>query len=119
MLAYVCLMHGADGEAQIHGTIIDITERKDAVEALQRSRQRYEELVNSIDGIVWEGDPDTGRTTFVSRQAERLLGFTPEQWRADPAFLTDRLHPRRSGLGDRGHARPRRPATNAPTSNIA
>jgi hypothetical protein len=42
---------------------------------MQRLSKRHEELVQSIDGIVWEADAKTLQFTFVSAQAERLLGF--------------------------------------------
>ena len=71
----------------------DITERKRAEEALQQSRQKYEELVNSIDGIVWEADAQTFRFTFVSQKAERLLGYPIERWLTESAFWKNHLHP--------------------------
>ena len=37
-------------------------------------KQKLETLVNSIDGIVWEADGETFQFTFVSPQAERILG---------------------------------------------
>jgi len=60
--------------------------------ALTRSQQKVEALIHSIDGIVWECTPDTFRFTFVSRQSLRILGYTPEQWMARPAFWQEHLH---------------------------
>ena len=37
----------------------DISERKQAEEALRLSEQRYVSLLNSVSGIVWEADPAT------------------------------------------------------------
>lgn len=54
--------------------------------------QRYEQLVASIDGIVWEIDVPTFQFTFVSRQAEHLLGYPLEQW-LEPGFWVHHLHP--------------------------
>jgi PAS domain S-box-containing protein len=54
---------------------------------------RYETLVNSLDGIVWEADPRTFQFTFVSRQAERLLGYPVQRWLVEPGFWRDHLHP--------------------------
>ena len=62
-------------------------------EALHASHQRYEELVNSLDGIVWEGDPRTLQFTFVSRFAERVLGFPVTRWTDEPDFWLRTLHP--------------------------
>ncbi|MBI5567003.1 MAG: PAS domain S-box protein [Chloroflexi bacterium] len=71
----------------------DITERKRSEAELRRSQQQHEQLVNSIDGIVWEGDAQTGLFTFVSPAAERILGYPLEQWLTDRNFWVDRLHP--------------------------
>lgn len=61
--------------------------------ALTLSQRKLEALVHSIDGIVWERRPDSFEFTFVSRQSERLLGYSPEQWLADPDFGRRHLHP--------------------------
>lgn len=59
--------------------------------ALTLSQEKIESIVNSIDGIVFECTPQWAHT-FVSRQSERLLGFTPEQWLANPHFWLDHVH---------------------------
>jgi PAS domain S-box-containing protein len=56
-------------------------------------QQRFRELVNSIEGIVWEADARTFQFTFVSQQAERVLGYPVEQWLAEPTFWKDHIHP--------------------------
>jgi diguanylate cyclase (GGDEF)-like protein/PAS domain S-box-containing protein len=53
---------------------------------------RLSKLVNSIDGILWEADPTSLRFTFVSEQAERLLGFPTGDWLAD-GFWPAHIHP--------------------------
>lgn len=57
----------------------DITERKRAEEEIRQAHQKYEELVNSIDGIVWEANARTFQFSFVSKQAEWLLGYPTER----------------------------------------
>jgi len=37
------------------------------------------DLVNSVEGIVWEADTATFSFSFVSEQAERILGYLVEQ----------------------------------------
>ena len=59
----------------------------------KQSQQRYETLVNSVDGIVWDADPQTLQFTFVSRQAERLLGHTSTEWLAGAEFFKNHVHP--------------------------
>lgn len=61
-------------------------------DGVRDEKQRFETLVNSVDGIVWEADAQTFRFRFVSRQSERLLGYTPEHWLASENFWRERLH---------------------------
>ena len=96
----VWLMMNADPQLAPDGslkcvvcTFTDISERKQTQEALQESQLRHENLVRSIDGIVWESDPQTFAFTFVSEQAERMLGYPCEWWLSKPAFWQDHVHP--------------------------
>ena len=61
--------------------------------ALRLSHQKFETLVNSIEGVVWEADPETFRFVFVSKQAERLLGHPLNDWVENPKFWQANLHP--------------------------
>jgi PAS domain S-box-containing protein len=54
-------------------------------------QKQFEQLVARIDGIVWQADPQSFQFTFVSQQAERLLGYPLEQWFA-PDFWVNHLH---------------------------
>jgi two-component system, cell cycle sensor histidine kinase and response regulator CckA len=53
----------------------------------------YEDLLDSLDCVIWEADPDTFQFRFVSEAAERLLGFPTQAWLEAPKFFTERLHP--------------------------
>jgi PAS domain S-box-containing protein len=75
------------------GTAEDITEHKRAEEALKQSQQRYEDLVHSIDGVVWEADVKTFQFTFVSKQAKSVVGYPIEDWLNHPTFWVDHIHP--------------------------
>ena len=68
-------------------------------EDASRGQQQYQALVNSIDGIVWESNTEQFRFNFVSHRAERLLGYSVEEWLTEPGFLQKHIHP-----GDRAHA---------------
>jgi uncharacterized protein YuzE len=61
-------------------------DRFQAEQKLRESRRRFEDLVESIEGIVWEADAQTFQATFVSHQAERILGFPVALWIGEPHF---------------------------------
>ena len=62
-------------------------------EAAAAAEQRYRDLVNSLEAIIWEGDAETLQFTFVSQQAERILGYPLRRWTEEPGFWTGILHP--------------------------
>jgi PAS domain S-box-containing protein len=57
------------------------------------AQDRFRDLVNSVEGIVWEADAETFLFSFVSEQAERVLGYPTERWLNEPTFWKDHLHP--------------------------
>ncbi len=61
--------------------------------ALQESRQKYEGLINTLDGIVWEADAETFEFSFVSPHAEDILGYPVEKWLSQPRFWRNHVHP--------------------------
>ena len=58
----------------------------------QEAHRRFQDLVQGLQEIVWEIDPQTLQFTFVSQYAEEMLGYAAERWRA-PDFLATVVHP--------------------------
>ncbi len=60
----------------------ELAERKRAEWELRQSRTLYQELVNSLGGIVWEAElqKDSLVFTFVSRQVEWVLGYPSDRF---------------------------------------
>jgi PAS domain S-box-containing protein len=72
-------VRGSDGELLYYeGTIKDITERRGAVEALRQSEEKYRELVENINDIVYTSD-DRGTITYVSPVVELITGYRPSE----------------------------------------
>ena len=72
---------------------VEADERRQAVAARSDSEERLAQLVDSVQAIVWRGDPDTFAFTFVSEEAETLLGYSIERWIHEPGFWFNHMHP--------------------------
>ncbi len=56
----------------------DITESKKDKELLRKSEEKYRNLIEKLDDIIWVADLNLC-TTYVSTSIEKQLGFTPEE----------------------------------------
>jgi PAS domain S-box-containing protein len=70
----------------------DMTDRKEAEKSSRESDEKIRHLLDTTDGIIWEADAQTFNFTFVSKQAESLLGFSVEEWYRD-GFWKKQIHP--------------------------
>jgi len=53
----------------------------------------FRTLVQSLRAVLWEADARTFRFTYVSPQAEELLGYPVSRWLEEPDFWTAHIHP--------------------------
>jgi PAS domain S-box-containing protein len=60
------------------GVSRDVTQHKQAEEALRLSEERYRQLVESAHEGVWVTDASS-RTTFVNARMAEMLGYTPAE----------------------------------------
>lgn len=77
--------------AEIRRLERDNAEQKKLTAIQKAGRERFETLVNSIDGIVYEFNLQTGLFEYVSNQAETMLGFSPSTWLNKKDFWESRL----------------------------
>lgn len=73
--------------------IEDISRRKETEKEILESKQKINDIIDSIDGVVWEGSTKEPGVNFVSKKSEEILGFTPEEWMADKLFWQKIIHP--------------------------
>jgi len=85
----------ADGSMSKQSMVIDITERKEAEEALRRSEGRFQQVTENAQVWVWEVDAE-GVYTYASPTLERVLGYTPAEIVGKKHFY-DLFHPEERG----------------------
>ncbi len=83
-----------DGAPYWRGVLIDITEARAAERDLADSHERYRGLIDSLPACAYASDPRSPqRREFLSSQVRQLLGYTREEWSADPDLWDATLHP--------------------------
>jgi hypothetical protein len=75
------------------GTMQDITERKKADEALQKSEEKHRNLAESLNELIYRADPETFVSTYVNQAVERIYGNTVEEWLNDPSLWEQTIYP--------------------------
>lgn len=89
----VCANYMTCGDREFNCAFVrDISERKRVETELQATSQRFADLVNTVEGVVWEADARTTTFTYVSEQAVRMFGYPVERW-YEPGFWESRIHP--------------------------
>ncbi|MDX2232269.1 MAG: PAS domain-containing protein [Leptolyngbyaceae cyanobacterium bins.349] len=76
---------------RMSGTVLDITDRKQAELALREKEQQLQELSDSMPQFVWMCDAE-GELNYVNRQWIEYSGLTLEQGR-DPEQIAATYHP--------------------------
>jgi diguanylate cyclase (GGDEF)-like protein/PAS domain S-box-containing protein len=79
-----------DGERLFTGVIRDVTERKEAENAVKESGERLRTLLQSTSDIITLLEAD-GTVRYISPALERITGYTPEEQIGTNAF--DSIHP--------------------------
>ena len=88
-------LRDAAGRVEAVGAIsIDVTDRKRMEEALQESERMFRLLAENVGDMVYRYEVvPARRCTYMSPASTRILGYTPEEFYADPELPVKLAHP--------------------------
>jgi two-component system cell cycle sensor histidine kinase/response regulator CckA len=86
-------LENAQGEPQVIGTIIDISARKLAEEALRESEQRFRLMAETIQDAFWIGTAAFDKILYMSPGYERIWGRPGAELCASPQAFMESIHP--------------------------
>lgn len=70
----------------------DVSEQREAKEALKNSENHYRNLIETTAAVAWEVDVASQEFTYISPQVGVISGFPMEQW-TDFSFWAEHIHP--------------------------
>ncbi len=92
---------GEDPETGVrawHGVVVDVTSDRVVGPDLREAEEKYRLLVEQIPAVTYidevpEDDPTDLSPIYISPQIEKLLGYSPPEWLADPDLWNHVTHP--------------------------
>ncbi len=73
--------------------IRDVHEQVTTKELLASSKARYQSLIQTVNGIIWEADANSFLFRYISPQSEKILGYRPDEWVGVKDFWKNKIHP--------------------------
>ncbi len=75
--------------------VTSLVDRRFSAQALELhlSEQRYRQIVESVQVVLWRSAVDIAEFSYVNQQAEELLGYPSVKWTGTRAFWIDHVPP--------------------------
>lgn len=88
------VFYDSDGHpAQIVGNHIDITERKQSEADLQESEERFRQLAENINAVLWIKDSSKAGVIYLSPAYKSLWGLDPQELYEKQCTWSDYIYP--------------------------
>lgn len=68
-------------------------EKENLLNQVLESKNKFESLINTLEGIFWECNAQNYKFTYISPQVKSILGYSSEEWLSKPDFWQTHIHP--------------------------
>lgn len=82
-----------NGEIAWHGVVLDISDRKQAQEALRQSEERFQEIAHTVNQFFFVRSTITGEYLYVSPAYEKIWQRSCESLYQNPDSWLETIHP--------------------------
>ena len=82
-----------DGDRRFVGVVRDISDRVDMENELREREQRFRQMAENIQEMVWMTDPQTGEVLYVNPAYEAIWGQSVDSLYQNPQSFFDAIHP--------------------------
>ena len=73
--------------------IIDITDRKQAEDALRESEEKFSSILNSIDDVIWSNSLQGAGLLYISPSVDKIFGYTADEFKTNNSLWAECFHP--------------------------
>ncbi|HEY9688440.1 MAG TPA: PAS domain-containing protein, partial [Coleofasciculaceae cyanobacterium] len=90
------MLQSADGTLLSDGLLFDITDRKQATQALERMNDRFQRLTDSVPGVIYQYQvapgESSGQFLYLSPACREVYEIEPDEGQRNPAALWNLAH---------------------------
>ncbi len=90
-LSFVIAPVAGSGYVNLYGR--DITERKKGEEEIKQAKECYDRLTDNAGEAIFRVKATGGEVIYVNAAAERIFGYSQEEWLADRSLGFNIIHP--------------------------
>ena len=77
----------------VEGLYAEIGGRMEVEKELRASEQRFRQIAENIEAVLWMRDAQQGTMLYVSPRCREILGVTPADFFSNPQAFLDLVHP--------------------------